>query len=48
MHGRNKVHDIVLKYPVLYAFNYPLTYYSAYGYKPIQRVMQALNNETCK
>lgn len=36
------VQNVKLKSPVIYAFNYPLTYYSAYGYKRMEYLKQTL------
>ncbi|CAI2377884.1 unnamed protein product [Moneuplotes crassus] len=46
MHVRHRAQDLALKYPVLYAFNYPLTYYSAFGYKPFKGVKESLDKYT--
>ena len=41
---RLSVHKVKLKYPILYAFNYPLTYYSAYGFKPVSHIKRTLSD----
>lgn len=42
LYARHEAQDLILKYPIIYACNYPLTYYSAYGYKPLDKVKAAL------
>lgn len=39
---RHKAYEFPLKYPIIYAFNYPLTYYSSYGYRPLLKLKTAL------
>jgi len=40
-----QVQNLAIKYPIVYAFNYPLTYYSAYGYRPVQKVRSCLDKQ---
>lgn len=48
MHVKHRAQDLALKYPVVYAFNYPLTYYSAFGYKPFKAAEESLEKYTGK